>query len=297
MARRFEGLAPYAARRELNIHFPRHAAVRTARLALDGRVLLALCEHAFSPPSLSPPPPSLPTSLPAPDQAMEIVALVQPGPATYFPGPDGKPAVSMLICCSSSRRTKTCRYALSSPTTRRKCWPKSPAGNAHIGAGGLYRPASKQPEFDAGIVASANANALPNNCCGGVRHQSPAQSRIETLWTTGYYAIEPTLIYNGDGFKPSKWTDLRGQTVAYVDGTHLEPELAALRSAYPEVQWNAMKVPSVDALISQVSDGTVDYAVVASNEAAVVRNAYLGYETAFTLGRAIQARMGRRSSV
>jgi membrane-bound lytic murein transglycosylase F len=45
-----------------------------------------------------------------------------------------------------------------------------------------------------------------------------------------------------------------------------------------------MKVPSVDALISQVSDGTVDYAVVASNEAAVVRNAYLGYETAFTLG-------------
>jgi len=215
---------------------------------------------------------------------MEIVALVQPGPATYFPGPDGKPAgfdVDLLQLFAAHKNLPVRFVVANDPTDM---LAEIAAGNAHIGAGGLYRPASKQPEFDAGIVASANANALPGNVAAGVRHQWPARSRIETLWTTGHYAVEPTLIYNGDGFKPSKWTDLRGQTVAYVDGTHLEPELAALRNAYPEVQWNAMKVPSVDALISQVSDGTVDYAVVASNEAAVVRNAYLGYETAFTLG-------------
>jgi len=43
-------------------------------------------------------------------------------------------------------------------------------------------------------------------------------------------------------------------------------------------------VPSADALIAQVADGTLSYAVVASSDAAVARNIYLDFDVAFTAG-------------
>ncbi len=104
------------------------------------------------------------------------------------------------------------------------------------------------------------------------------------LWSSGYYPVEATLIYNGEGYKPGNWSELDGETVAYVRGTGLTPEIDDLRRAHPGIDWKPLDVPSVEALISQVSDGSVSYAVVASNEAAVARNAYLGYETGFASG-------------
>jgi membrane-bound lytic murein transglycosylase F len=91
------------------------------------------------------------------------------------------------------------------------------------------------------------------------------------------------LIYNSEGFKPANWEDLEGETVSYVEGLGLEPEIGAARTLHPEVRWEPVNVPPAS-LISQVSDGTLSYAVVSSAGAAVARNIYLNFEVAFPIG-------------
>jgi membrane-bound lytic murein transglycosylase MltF len=49
------------------------------------------------------------------------------------------------------------------------------------------------------------------------------------------------------------------------------------------VSWESLALASTQALIRQVSDGTVEYAVVASNEAEALRNVYLNFERAFAV--------------
>jgi membrane-bound lytic murein transglycosylase F len=104
------------------------------------------------------------------------------------------------------------------------------------------------------------------------------------VYSSAYYAIEPVLIYNIDGFRPGAWKDLAGETVGVLEGSGLDSALAAIRNAHPEVQWQPVALPSTEALISQVSDGTMSYAVVASNEANATRSVYLGFDTAFIIG-------------
>ena len=100
----------------------------------------------------------------------------------------------------------------------------------------------------------------------------------------GFFAVEPVLIYTTDTFKPKDWKDLAGTTVGYVEGTGIETTLAKIRKEHPEVLWKPMALPSADALIAQVSDGNVDYAIVASIDAAASRNIYLYYDVGFTVG-------------
>ena len=144
-------------------------------------------------------------------------------------------------------------------------------GDAHIGAGGLLRPAPPRPP-----IGAIPAKATPQATAG--------DSTAAILWTTGFFAVEPVLIYNTDGFKPANWDDLDGETVAYIEGLGLEPEIDALRAAHPEVLWKPVALPSPAGLIAQVSDGTPSYAIVGSLAAAVARNIYLDFDVAFPVG-------------
>jgi peptidoglycan lytic transglycosylase F len=104
------------------------------------------------------------------------------------------------------------------------------------------------------------------------------------LWTAGYYTVEPVLVYNSDGYKPGSWRDLHGETVAYLDGTGLEADIAALGAAHPAIRFHGLDLPSPAGLFAQVSDGTISYAIVGSLAAAIARHVYLDYEVAFTAG-------------
>jgi membrane-bound lytic murein transglycosylase F len=50
------------------------------------------------------------------------------------------------------------------------------------------------------------------------------------------------------------------------------------------VKWEPISFPSPAGLISQVSDGTLDYAIVGSLAAAIARNIYLDFDVAFQVG-------------
>jgi membrane-bound lytic murein transglycosylase F len=76
---------------------------------------------------------------------------------------------------------------------------------------------------------------------------------------------------------------LAGETVGVLDGSGLSTALARARIDHPEVNWRLLALASADALISEVSYGVLNYAIVASNDAEAVRNVYLNVERAFAV--------------
>lgn len=221
--------------------------------ALAAMLAVAACERQV-------PPPALP--------AGELLVLIRPGTATYFDGPEGEPAGfdADLARLFAARKKIPLRFI---PATNAKALLEGvAAGKAHFGAGGLYRPLPP-------TIAKSSMHVLSGH------RKSPDSQISPVLWTAGYFSVAPVLIYNVEGFKPARWRDLAGERVAYIADTGLDGQLAALRESHPDVLWTPMDVASGDALIGEVSDGRLDYAIVASNLAAVSRNVYLSFEVAF----------------
>ena len=191
----------------------------------------------------SPTPPSPATN--------ELVVLLRQGPATWFVGPDAQSTgfdYDLLRLFAQRHNLVLKVVAASNPGA------KLGGGNtsASLAAGGLYKPADA-------IGTAADAGLL---------------------YSTGYYAVDPVLICHADSFRPASWADLAGSTVAIVEGTGLAVALAKVRAAHPEIEWRPLAVASTEALIRQVSDGAIDYAIVASNDAEAARNVYLNFERA-----------------
>ena len=195
-----------------------------------------------------------PSPAPPPQPSNELVALLRPGPATWFVGPDAQSAgfdYDLVQLFAKRHKLVLKVVAAGNPAA------KLAAGDsgANLGAGALYRP-------DAGTAAAA-ASTL--------------------RYSSGYYAVEPVLIYNANSFKPVSWADLAGANVAILDGAPLASALEKVRADHPDVVWQPLSLASTQALISQVSDGTIEYAIVASNEAEALRNVYLNFERAFAV--------------
>ncbi|MEO5701432.1 MAG: membrane-bound lytic murein transglycosylase MltF [Casimicrobiaceae bacterium] len=219
---------------------------------------MAGCDHVGQPPSLTS---SLTSSPPLPDH--ELVVVVRPGPATFYDGPDGQPAgldadLARLFAAHKHRMVRFVPAA-----NARDLVAAVAAGKAHIGAGGLYRPA---------------AVSRPRG-----RPQVSDDADDKVLWSGGYFQVEPVLIYNVDGFKPRGWKDLAGARVAYMPDTGLDGALEKLRAQHPDIIWVPANVASGDALIAKVSDGALDYAIVGSSAAALARNVYLDFDIAFPI--------------
>jgi membrane-bound lytic murein transglycosylase F len=189
-------------------------------------------------------------------KAQELVIAMRPGPTTWFTGPDGDAAGFDRDLAELFARELGLVLRVIPVANPSQLIATTASGEAHIGAGGLYRPTT-------------------GNFTG---------SASSLLYTTGYYAIEPVLVYNTEGFKPESWDDLSGEVVGIVDGTGLEAMLAKVRTDHPDVQWRALALPAAEGLLEQVSEGSLGYAVVASNEAAAARNVYLNVEAAFAVG-------------
>jgi membrane-bound lytic murein transglycosylase F len=188
-----------------------------------------------------------------------LVVVVRPGPTTWFAGGDGLPSGldhDLIQRFASEQKLPLVVVVADSAAT---LMTKVSRGEAHIGAGGLFQ------------------RAPPGEHAG-------AETAPRVLWTDGYHSVEPVLIYNSSGFKPQAWKDLQGVTIAYSGHTGLEAPIAAVRAAHPEVHWQSLDPPSDDALIAQVSEGRISYAIVASSDAAAMRNVYVDFDVAFPVG-------------
>jgi len=183
--------------------------------------------------------------------------VVRPGPATWFVGPNGQATGFDHDLLMRFARERGVPLNVVFADGAAALLAKIAGGEAQLGAGGLFHA-----EPRAGNDAASPAPA----------------------WSTGYHAVEPVLIYNVDGYRPRRWDDLEKATVAYAAHTGMDAQLTAVRLSHPEVRWQPVDVVSADALIAQVADGTISYAVVASSDAAVAHNIYLDFDVAFAAG-------------
>jgi len=228
------------------------------------------------------PPPT--RALAAPHAAGELVVLMRPGAATWFVGPDGSPAgfdVDLMRRFADEQKLPLRLVVAESATALAASIARS---EAHIGAGGLFRPRPASPRASPAPKGAGPPPAAARTAPASNAAEAEPDAPTGVLWTDGYHAVAPVLIYNAAGYRPATWRDLAGATVAYLDGTGLADELDAIRRAHPEVSWEPLVLPSADALIAQVSDGITSYALVASNEAALARNIYLDFDVGFTAG-------------
>ncbi len=245
------------------MRLPRRVAFAAAGLAVAAAIAFVLLHVTPLAPTLRPP-----------AREGELLMLVRPGPGTFFDGPDGEASGfdADLARLVAAELHLPLRFVTA--TTPTELLDDIAEGVAHVGAGGLYRPLPGHPP----------ASSVPATKPAADADSASVDPAARVLWTTGYYAVEPVLIYNADGFKPAGWKDLQGATVAYIANTGLDAQIAEVRAAHPEVRWEALDLPSAEALIAQVSDGRSDYAIVASSDAAVARNIYLLYDVAFSIG-------------
>jgi membrane-bound lytic murein transglycosylase F len=234
---------------------PRAIVAPLGVLALAATLTLPWVEWSRAPPR---PPP-----LPSPAEAQELVVAVRQGPVTFFPATDGTMigVDADLLRRYASKAGLPVRFvSVDSPTA---VLERLASGQAHVGAGGLLLPES------------------------GARPGAAPERRIATttlLWTAALRNVELLLICNREGFRPSGWPDLEGATVAYAAGTGIGAEIAQIRAAHPRVVFRPLDLPSATGLIAQVSEGTIDYAIVGSLAATVARSIYLDFEVAFPLG-------------
>ena len=194
--------------------------------------------------------------------------IVRPGPVVYYPGPNGTLAgldVDLARAFATEKKIPL-RFILADSAAA--VIAAVAKGDAHFGAGGLFRP---QPR---NVDASAPRSGRTDAAVSGTGRD------VDVRICDG----RTRLIYNRDGYKPAAWRDLDGETVAYADDeAGFIPEIAAARAAHPTITWQQLATPTAG-LISQVSDGTLSYAVVGSIAASLARNIYLDFEVAFAAG-------------
>jgi membrane-bound lytic murein transglycosylase F len=219
---------------------------RRSAIALAGATLLLFsgCERAPSPPSPAKP---------------GISVLVRPGPATWFTAPNGETTGFDHDLLTRFARERGVPLNVAFADGAASLLAKVGHGGAQLGAGGLFETPPGPRDIDSNDGAAV-------------------------AWSTGYQAVEPVLIYNIDGYRPRRWDDLDHAVVAYPAHTGIDATLGAVVRAHPEVRWRPVDVAATDALIAEVSDGTIDYAIVASSDAAMARNVYLAFDVAFTAG-------------
>ena len=151
---------------------------------------------------------------------------MRPGPTTWFVGPEGVAAGLDRDLADLFAKELGLPLRVISVENPWQLIAETSNGEAHIGAGGLYRPAN-----------------------------SSVTGPAPLLFTRGYYAIEPVLVYNTDGFKPESWNDLTGEIVGIVEGTGLEATLAKVRSDHPDVQWRPLALPAAEGTALPVDGG------------------------------------------
>lgn len=189
-----------------------------------------------------------PASPPPAPPSNELTVLLRAGPATWFVGPDDRGAgvdydLAQMFAKEEGLALKI--VATADPIAKLG----EEGDGLRLGAGDLYRP----------------------------------DTADKLLYSSAYYAAAPVLIYNSDGFRPESWQDLAGESVGVLEGGGLAAALAKVRADHPEVRWQTITLPSTEAMISQVSDGTLSYAIVASNDAEAARHIYLNFEKSFAV--------------
>ena len=99
-----------------------------------------------------------------------------------------------------------------------------------------------------------------------------------------YQSVREQIICNRDGFFPKTLADLAERKLVVVAGSAQETALREAQDKSPWLQWLSRRKLSVKDLLQEVSEGTVDCAVVNELQFADARNYYSNLAAAFDIG-------------
>ena len=184
-----------------------------------------------------------------PPQQPSLNVIVLPGPTTWFKAPGGPPTGIDHDLLARFAAERGLALHVSFADDAGSLMDGVARGDAQLGAGGL------------------------------MRGDDPGAT-----WTRGYQSTGLAVIYNSDRTRPRDWAALDGASVAYRAHTGIGDALGAIIEAHPAILWKPVDLASSDALIDEVSDGEIDYAVVPATDAAVARNVHLDFDVAFAAG-------------
>jgi membrane-bound lytic murein transglycosylase F len=183
-----------------------------------------------------------------------LIVAVRPGPASWYAGAHGERAGFDFDLLSRYAASRGLALEVVEVDSAQELVAKVASGRAHMGMGGLYPPFASHVKADA-----AQPDPRP------------------VLWTSGSLAVEPVLVYNRSEARPRSWRDVAAADVAYAPSTGIEAHLAPARAA-------AKPALSAEALIAQVSDGDLAFAVVPAVDALATRNVFVDCDVAFAVG-------------
>lgn len=180
----------------------------------------------------------------------ELRVVTRNGPTTYFLGAEEPQGIEYELARGFAERLGV-RLEMYSEDEFWALFPEVADGRAHIAAAGLT---ITEPRRD--LVSFGPA----------------------------YQKVEPLLIYRMGTRQPETLGDLMGGMLEVVSGSSPVALLNEARQRVPYLHWSERQTGNVETLIRRVAAGEIDYAIVPSNEFAVLQHYYPEARAAFTLG-------------
>ncbi len=111
------------------------------------------------------------------------------------------------------------------------------------------------------------------------------QKNNNLLYGPAYQTIHEQVAFNQDQPTPHKLTDLVGHHIAVIAGSNHEQTLIALRQTMPSLTWESRTKQTVEDLLKEVAQGTLDYTLANHEQIEQMNNYYPNLAVAFDVGQ------------
>ncbi len=105
------------------------------------------------------------------------------------------------------------------------------------------------------------------------------------LYGPAYQTVHEQVAFNQDQPTPHKLTDLLGHRIAVVAGSNHEKTLIALRQQIPQLAWESRTKQTVEDLLKEVAQGSLDYTLANHEQIEQMNNFYPNLAVAFDVGK------------
>ncbi|MGE7991830.1 membrane-bound lytic murein transglycosylase MltF [Pseudomonas sp. NPDC089554] len=115
---------------------------------------------------------------------------------------------------------------------------------------------------------------------------SSEQRTVQARFSHPYLEVTPQVVYRNGRSRPTEPKDLVGKKIMVLKGSSHAEQLAALKTQYPELQYEESDAVEVVDLLRMVDEGQIDLTLVDSNELAMNQVYFSNVRVAFDLGDA-----------
>jgi membrane-bound lytic murein transglycosylase F len=111
------------------------------------------------------------------------------------------------------------------------------------------------------------------------------QKNSGLLLGPGYLTVREQVAFNQDQDAPRRLSELVGKRIAVVAGSNHEKALIALRESIPELTWQSRTAQTVEDLLKEVAQGSLDFTIANHEQISQMINYYDNLAVAFDIGK------------